>query len=275
MAVVIPLIAGAIAGAAGATAIVATAISIGAGLVANATGISAKVDKAAGKVFGRDFVKAFNIIGAVYGAAGGFAGAGPSEVWGNISGAFGGGATAATTATEGAVEAGVGGATDASSVNAVNGADLASDLVASTEAVNAGVAGPGAMGGDIGGQSLLGPTNQAPAAPSWAQPTPPVAGPQAAQSAVPTGSAGVSTANETAIGKIWSSLGDKGQAALIQVGGQMLAGVAQGKATEAEMKAAEERDRKYRSGSGRPWSPSTQGGALAAYNSFYARPAGG
>lgn len=107
MAVAIPLImaaTGASAAIGAAIGISATAVSIGTGLAMAVTGLSSKVDQAASKVFGKDLVNAANIVGTVYGAFGGFSGAGPGEVVGNVGDMFkgvtGGGGGALSTAAQ-------------------------------------------------------------------------------------------------------------------------------------------------------------------------------
>ena len=216
----------------------ATAVSIGAGLVAAKTGISAKVDRAASKVFGKDVVKFANIAGAVYGAAGGFAGAGPSEVFSNISGAFGGAASGASSAAGGL----------GSAVDATGGIETAVEAAGNMGGAPSFT--PGAMGGDYGG---------APNGPGGS-------------GAFRPGASGSGPANQPqgALSKLWGGLGASGQNSLIQVGGQVLSGIGQGKMQEEQMRREDERDKRYRSGSTVGWGRQVPG-ALTAFNDFYAR----
>ncbi len=240
MAVAIPLLASAAAGAVGLGTVAATAVSIGAGLVAAKTGISAKVDKAAGKVFGRDAVKVFNIAGTVYGAMGGFAGQGPGQVWDNISGAFGGAAASASSVPGTGIDATGGMETAVDSFGYVAQPDI------------------GAMGGDYAG-------TQYQQQPQVDGALPAVRGqPPGAPAASGAGAQGPGTADK--IKAWWDNAGDRTRAQVLQLGGQVIAGIADGASREKEIKAAEARDARYRSGSTRRWS----GGALADYNQHYA-----
>lgn len=239
MAVAVPLVASWAASAMGASAMVSTMVSVGAGLLSSATGIGAKIDKAAGKVFGKDAVKLFNVAGTVYGMAGGFAGQGPGQVVDNISGAFSG--------------APVG--PEAGALQAAAEGGAASPVASTTDAFgNFGQAPSAPTSGNPFGFNATG----AEAAPGFTTPAP-VAPP---------------TAPTSSLSKMWESLGPQGKAAAIQAGTQMVAGIAQGKAAQAQLDAEEERRRKREApivaGWGRP-AP----GALASHNDFYARGAGG
>lgn len=223
MAVAIPIIMsatgasaaiGASLGAAlGVGAISATAISIGTGLVMAATGISAKIDKAASKVFGKDLVTVANIAGGLYLAAGGFSG-------GEASGGFAGDATAAGYdpgfgTSGGIIPTEVAGAAP---VWSQAGADTMGALVrANVDAA--------------GGAATMA---QAPAA-TIAQPQ--------------TGVGGALSK----VGAAWDKAAPTTKSALIQAGGNLLAGVAQGKAEEAAMDKRFEQEARYRSGSGLPY----------------------
>lgn len=101
MAVAIPIVmavSGASAAVGAAIGVSAALVTAGATVLATATGVSGAINKAATKVFGKDLVKAANVVGSIYMATSGFSADG--------------------------------GATDASSANAVNGLDAASDAAA-------------------------------------------------------------------------------------------------------------------------------------------------
>lgn len=82
MAIAVPFIASAM----GAGAVATAAISIGFAV----TGISAKIDKAASKVFGEDLVKVANIAGAAFAVYNGGFSLGGTEAAGNVAGAAAG-----------------------------------------------------------------------------------------------------------------------------------------------------------------------------------------
>lgn len=180
MAVAVPLI----MGAAGASTLATVATT----LVLGATGINAKIDKAASKVFGEDLVKIGNIAGAAFMA------------WD----AFGGGAASSTPDAFSVGDAfGVGGPADPTSPFAVDAGGLVE----------------GAGGATPPGSGVLDSITNA----------------------------GKSIADK------WSTMKPATQGALLQVGGNLLAGYGQAKA--ADKRAEEERkyDSKYRSGSGLPY----------------------
>lgn len=217
MAVAIPLIMGATGASAAIGAAVglsATAVSMGTGLLLGATGINAKIDKAASKVFGKDLVKLGNIAGLVYGAAGGFGGASPSEVFGNLG--FGGAAAA-----QGALPAAGGNPFDAGSLSSAGGFEGGFQAPPSVL--------DGALASNVQAAATMNPSM-----PTAMQPP------------------GATAPKAAGLTQIWNGMGDKGQAALIQMGGNLLSGMAAGKAEE-------ENNERYRSGSGRAWG----GGALS------------
>lgn len=71
MAVLIPVVAATAASAAGFSAVAVAATAIAAGAVSQATGVSQKVDNAFGKVFGKDLTQLGNVAGAAFLAFGG------------------------------------------------------------------------------------------------------------------------------------------------------------------------------------------------------------
>jgi hypothetical protein len=136
MAIVIPIIMAAtgattaIAGAVGLTAAIgasaaATVVSTVASVAFQVSGVNDKINKAASKVFGEDFVQIVNIAGAVYGAVnGGFD--------------FGGGEAAGIV-------------TDPSSLNYTNSADLLSDTFSAANAADLAAGGAGLASDGMGG----------------------------------------------------------------------------------------------------------------------------
>ena len=174
--------------------------------------------------------------GTVYGMAGGFAGQGPSQVMDNVSGVFSG-APAAPTGPEVQLAAGSG------------------------------------RGGWADDGRRLGNFGQPPTASSTGNPfnfnaTGAEASPgfTAPQTVAPRAAAAAVQPQQDV-----ESLGLQGKAAAIQAGTQMVAGIAQTKAAQAQLDAEEERRRKREA-------PSLHGAsqleALAAYNDFYARAPG-
>lgn len=242
-----------------------TALTVGVSLALAATGINAAIDKAASKVFGKDLVKIGNIAGAVFMGAQG-------------AGLFDSAASAGTSAvSEGA--------------SAVSGMDLAADAgTAASSAGNSVSAAAGAMDGAAQGGALqaMGSGSNG----QWDVPGSGISADQARYGAVensaastakpagaPTAGGAPSTAPppgappkptsdsvwDKATGA-WKSLGDRGQGALLQVGGNLLSGMAN---SAAQAKAAADQrayESKYRSGSGlTQWAPR---------QSVYARPGG-
>lgn len=250
MAVVIPLIVAYGAAAAGATAAVASMAAIGASLVAGATGVSAKIDKAASKVFGKDAVTAFNIAGAIYGSFGGFSGTSPSGVWDNMGGAFSGAGAAAGGADKATSAAWADPSAKADTLTAMGATDGAS--VASMQN---GIAAEGAMGGDWTGVQYSGPEAQQGAmggdleGVQYSRATGPAANTSLPRETAKVADTVVNLKNDEpgALDRFWNSLGDKGKASLIQAGGQVLGGYAQGKMQgEMDDRARADYERRHR-----------------------------
>lgn len=239
MAVAVPLVASWAASAMGASAMVSTMVSVGAGLLSSATGIGAKIDKAAGKVFGKDAVKLFNVAGTVYGMAGGFAGQGPSQVMDNVSGVFSGAPAAPTgpevSSLQAAAEAG-----GPTTVDAFGNFGQPPTASSTGNPFNFNATGAEASPGFTAPQTVAPPVQQPP---------------------------------QSSLSKMWESLGPQGKAAAIQAGTQMVAGIAQGKAAQAQLDAEEERRRK-REAPITGYMGRKPASALAAYNDFYARAPG-
>jgi hypothetical protein len=220
MAVVIPL-AMAYAGTFTAAQIAFTTIALA------ATGASAKVDKAAGRVFGEDTVKFANIAGAIYMAGSGMLTGGEASAAGGTAAApdmssaiaaAGDGGGAATTAAMGGPEA---------ALSAVSGAGDSSTAAMTASNVS----------------------NAAPAL----QPQP-QAGPVPQPKVAPPPNAGSSLADlPSRAADAFGRLDPRVQAALVQVGGGALSGYAQGKAREEELDRMEAENRRYRSGSNLPY----------------------
>jgi len=242
MAIIVPIV----LAAAGASA----AVTIGVSLALAVTGISAKIDKAASKVFGKDLVTVASIAGAVYLAYSG--------------GAFGGGGESSASAVSNVS------ALDPSEFGALAGAENAAGSV--TGAASGATQQGGALanaagdtsfdawdfnpaGGGGGGisadQARYGMLENSAAASGGN----PAAG---ASTATPPGAPPKPFADAVwdKVTGAWKSLGDRGQGALLQVGGNLLSGMANG---AAQAKAAADQrayDSKYRSGSGlTQWAP--------------------
>lgn len=221
MAVAIPLIVMAAgAGAAAAIGVSVTTLAIGTGLVLQATGINAKINKAASKVFGEKLVNIANIAGSV------FIGASAAGLLGAAEGASSLASTAASAVPEGVAAAAD--AADLAMAQGLPGASTASSLSGGASAANQLAAGTGVppVGGGL-------------PAPSIGEPTGILK--QAQQGATKIGE-GLKSA--------WNSMGDKGQAAALQIGGQMLSGASAGKAAEEAEKQRIANENRYKSGSG-------------------------
>lgn len=215
MAVIIP-IAMAYAGATTAT-IAFTTIAMA------VTGVSAKVDRAASKVFGEDVVKFANIAGAIYMAG---------------SGAFGGGEAAAAGDGLGSVVDATGGMETAVGSTANTGVPAAVDATGGLETATPPPSGVSEATSNVGVQLK-------PIEPQGAL----------ARAAQPKGDSVAAKLGELP-GKAadaFAKLDPRVQAALVQVGGGALSGFAQGKAREAELERIEQENRRYRSGSGLPY----------------------
>lgn len=222
MAVAIPLL----MTAAGAS----TAVTLGVSLAAGITGLSASIDRAATKVFGKDLVQIGNIAGAIALATGSVP---------DLSGATSAGASAGTLAGNGAEI--LGGAIDAGGLN------LAGDGVLAQAGGASGGLTLDPVSASGGGLDLAGSAAQASAeVGTKAALTQPLAANSGATSA--TGGSWTDKLSGT-----WKSLGDKGQAAAVQVGGSLLTGAASGYANAQAQKDVLDEQRRnnetYRTGS--------------------------
>lgn len=226
MAVAIPiLIAATAAGATAAAAIgiSATALAIGTGLVLQVTGVNDKINKAASKVFGEKLVSVANIAGSIFLGA-------------TAAGLIGGAAEAAGGALAGAAGAAEGGAQAAA--NAAWSAGGAAEV--------AGGAGVSGLGGVEAAQSVANATFGSGGAAEVANG---LKAPTEFQGALAQAKSGATKVGE-GLKTAWNSLGDKGQSSLMQIGGQALTGMAQGKAAEEAEKQRIANENRYRSGSG-------------------------
>lgn len=232
-------------------------LAAGAGLVMAATGISAKINKAASNVFGEDLVNFANIAGSVALAAGWD----PSAMMNSMSGAAANAGNAATAA---------GGAVDAASgalpaaANAAPGAFDAADAAMAVDAGNA-TSYTGAMpSGDAAG----GAASPSTASPQAAPATPPSGGDgvdlmrrgersysnSAEAAAVKTYAPPADSSGGGALKKWYDAQPAQVKAALVTTGGQALAGVAQGYSRNSELTRAEaerkRREERFNTGSG-------------------------
>lgn len=231
MAIAIPILlmatevgAGIAAAVGAAIGVGATTVAIGTGLVLSATGISAKIDKAASKVFGKDLVNFANIAGSIY-LAGGAMGA-----WDTASGSL----ASAAAGGAGGVSPPPGSLENAAFMEA-NAGGVMADPTAGVAQANMG----------LNMDPTATPANQ-----GVTQPTNPNASLKAAKlGTTPAGTGTVDTATQKAAG-IWNGLGDRTQAAALQIGGNILSGAAQGKAAQAAEAARIANENRYRSGSG-------------------------
>jgi hypothetical protein len=229
MAIAIPIVMA--AAGASTTAIFATT------LVLAATGINSKIDNAASKVFGKGLVRAANIAGAIYMGASAM-GSGSAD--GAASAGDGiNGLDAGTEAANAGADAAAAGGTSAAP-------EVSGDM--------AGMAGQRAAVGSMDGldQGVSQATQQA------AQQAAQQATTQGALKAAATQGAGSATSTGSGftdkIANMWNGAGDRTKGALIQVGGNLLAGAAQGYAQAkqiADQRAYEQQQNAiYRSGSG-------------------------
>lgn len=226
MAVAIPiLIAATAAGATAAAAIgiSATALAIGTGLVLQVTGVNAKINKAASKVFGDKLVTVANIAGSI------FLGAQAAGLIGGAADAAGGAlASAAGSAAPGGAQA---------AANAAWSAGGAAEV--------AGGAGVSGLTGVDAAQQVANATWSSGGAAEAAA----MKAPSAFDSSLSAAKQGATKVGE-GLATAWNKLGDKGQSALMQIGGQALTGASQGKAAEEAEKARIANENRYRSGSG-------------------------
>lgn len=224
MAIAIPLIVMAAgAGAAAAIGVSVATLAIGTGLVLQATGINAKINKAASKVFGEKLVNIANIAGSV------FIGATAAGLIGGAQSAAGGLAGAAGSAAEtaGAVAGDVGAA--------MNAAEMGAQGAAGVNSVSGGASAANQLASGVGVPPVGGGIQ-----------TPSVGG---FDGALKVAKEGVGKVGE-GISSAWNSMGDKTKAAALQIGGQMLSGASAGKAAEEAEKQRIANENRYRSGSG-------------------------
>lgn len=286
MAIAIPLIMGAMEVSATVIALTSAAVAV--------TGIGAKINNAAAKVFGKDLVGIANIAGGLYMGFGNMGGGGAS-----------GGASGGGSASFGGLEAidaagGVGGAAEtASAMNLANASGGAADAMSGgafgglealdTAKAAAGAAyevAPGAMGGDYGG-AQYGAPSAAPDAGAMGgdvngaqyQSGPPPANnvttgrPNGVLKEAAGAAPGQASTAATNLGvpegikklgadavKWFEGLDPRSRAALIQAGGQMVAGAAAGYQRSKELQTVREDRERYTSGSGmrlKPRKPAT------------------
>lgn len=224
MAVAIPLIVMAAgSGVAAAIGVSVTTLAIGTGLVLQATGINTKINKAASKVFGEKLVNIANIAGSVFigaSAAGLLAGAGE---------AAGGALAGAASAAEGGAQAAANAAWSAGGAAEVAGGAGVSGLAGVDAAQNVANATFGSGGAAEVAGGIKAPTEF--------------------QGALKVAQQGATKVGE-GLASAWNKMGDKGQAAALQIGGQMLSGASAGKAAEEAEKKRIANENRYRSGSG-------------------------
>lgn len=245
MAVVVPLLISAAAGAAGLTATMATIATVAGGLVAAKSGLSKRIDDAAGKVFGKDLVKVGNIAGMFLAPS---ANAWGAENWGSMAG---------TATSVGAAAGNAALAESAVAGGGYVGASSATPALAATapSALDAAVASAGDASGAMARQAIgsSSPLSYTPAGPSS------YGAIQASQGVAPGGGLmdKVGSAWDKA-GAAFKGMSPQAQSAAIQAGGQIVSGAAQGYSTgrqmqDQERRRLEEEERirqRYRSGSG-------------------------
>ena len=261
MAVVVPLMIAAAAGAAGVAATTATILTVAGSLVAAKSGLSSKIDRAATKAFGSDLVKVGNIAGSVFLATGAAYSFGADNFGAAAGTGIGGADAAAAAGTSPGVDQAVAGAGDAGTTAATQvpaAADLAvaasaDSTLAATQ--QAGVIAPAARGGALTaarvepGMYVEQGGGTVPRLAGTTTPQAPVKAPTITERL----SAG------------WNGMSDKSQAALVQVGGQVLSGAMQGMSAaelqkEADRKREQEREldyQRFRRGSGVVFQPMT------------------
>lgn len=225
-----------------------TAVTLGVSLAAGITGLSASIDKAAAKVFGKDLVQIGNIAGAIALATGSV-----PDLSGAASSA---GASAGGLAGNGVDSLGT--AVDA------GGLQLAGDGVLAQAGAEGLTLDAAAGGGQGLALDLSGSAAQASAE---------VGTKTALTQPLSAGGGATSTTGSSWTDKLsgtWKTLGDKGQAAAIQTGGALLTGAASGYANaQAQQEQLEEQRRNnqtYRTGSHLRYS-ATRRGVLANANS--------
>lgn len=217
MAVAVPMImaaTGASAAVGAAIGVSATLVTAATGVLVAATGIGAKINKAASKVFGEDLVNFANIAGSVFMATGG-----------DVGDLFGGGAEAAgalSSAGGSLVDPLMAGA-DIASAAAMPSFEVGSVLGGAGDAAGALASAQPAFGVQMPSFEVGSVLGNGPAAAPGLQP--------ASQPGGMPGGGALKTASEW-----WAKQSDPTKAALIQVGGNVVAGTAQGVAKAREMK---------------------------------------
>lgn len=235
MAIAIPIIAsmtGASAAIGAAIGISANLVTVGIGVLSTVTGIGAKIDKAASKVFGKDLVMAANLVGGFAMAAG----------WNPADGLKLG------DLTIGAGGAAAGGGTSPGSIDGL-GASI--DAAGGVEAVaNGGVTGIDPMTGAPTTVSMPGQNPMRLGEIQGYESS--AAGSAATKAAVAPGMAPKGVLDQ--VGQWFDKQPERVKAALITVGGNAVAGAAQGYSSAKEQERAVEerkrRERLFNSGSG-------------------------
>lgn len=230
MAVAIPILmsaTGATAAVAGALGVSAMAVTVGTGLLVAATGIGAKVNKAASKVFGEDLVSFANLAGGLAMAAG----------W-DPAGMLGG----ATEAASGALATAAGQTADQmSTLNDLAGGGL---VDAATSGAEAYIAPSLTQMVEPSAGSVFEGFNKATGAPNLDRLSISSNGASVAAGDLKTDGA-LATAS-----KWWDKQTPQVKAALIQTAGSAVSGAAQGYAHAKDQERQDSRDRVYKSGSG-------------------------
>lgn len=226
MAVAVPMLmaaTGASAAVGAAIGVSATIVTAATGVLVGATSIGSKINKAASKVFGKDVVNFANIAGSVFMATGGD----PANLFGGGSGAAAAGANAAggaLSAAGGALAEPFAAGAEALSSAAAPSFDTSGMFGGAADAASTMLPPPNVFGAQPPGFQVGSVLNNGPAA--MDPRVPPVSQP----GGMPGGGA-LKTASEW-----WSRQTDPVKSALIQVGGQTLAGTAQGVSKAREMK---------------------------------------
>jgi hypothetical protein len=263
MAVVVPLLISAAAGAAGWGATATLLATTAGALVSSKVGLSKKIDNAASKVFGKDLVRVGNVVGAFFvgdaaqfgaNAAGQTAGYGASLAAQAASKAAN--TAVASSATNPAlIESAVQQAATVPGVDAIGGMETALEAANNSQSAIGSSSASAAVAKQKAAQGALNAVRAAP-------PIDPMSGIKMPQA--------LSNAGE-AVSKAWNGMGDKTQAAMTQVAGNVVQGGMQGYsqaklAEEQYQRRLEEEERNrqlYRSGSGLRLIPQV-GGALDA-----------
>lgn len=232
MAIAVPILAsmtGASAAIGAAIGISANLVTLGVGVLTTVTGIGAKIDKAAAKVFGKDLVLGANLLGGFAMAAGW----NPADglKLGDLTIGGGGGGTSPGGSIDGlGASIDAAGGVDAVANGGISGIDGATGAVTTVS-----MPGQNAMRlGEIQGYESS------------------AAGSAATKAAVAPGMAPKGVLDQ--VGQWFDKQPEKVKAALITVGGNAVAGAAQGYASAKEQERAIEerkrRERLFNSGSG-------------------------